>query len=374
MRKINSVRYLFFVFVLVVKSLSLCAQTASPTDYFRSAQTGMWNVAGTWESSPDGVNNWLPSALIPTSAANTIAVRSGHNVTINSNTVVDQVVVAGGAILNIATGSSLALTVADGPGTDITVQSGGIFRHSITGTALPVFNEAAKLEIQSGGILEIANNNGVPSNYANTASPTASHVLWNDGSILNWNSTGNPVAGVTYFPASAAIPIFRFSKTVTIGGTANTAVNGLLEAIADVNFSSSGNKTLRNGISGSGKVAVTAISGGQLIISGTTAILGGIGVLQLGSKGLSINSGTILTLTSNKTINNFGTTTITISGTLIAGDYVIGGTGEVQIDGTVKTTNVNGLSGGTNTTFAGGFIVNTPGPFSVLNIAVPVIR
>ncbi|MCW3110899.1 MAG: C-terminal target protein, partial [Segetibacter sp.] len=108
-------------------------------------------------------------------------------------------------------------------------------------------------------------------------------------------------------------------------------------------------------------------NGGQFIVNGTTAKLGG-GTLTLNNNGLSISSATTMTLISNKTINNYtgGTGGITISGTLICDDYVIDGNSKIQIDGTVKTTNVNGLTGGSNTTFGNGFTVNSLGSSSAI--------
>ena len=364
MKKSYSIYCCVFLVILSLKNIKVFGQSTSPTDYFRSAHTGPWNVAATWESSSNSLGNWIPSSLSPSSNANTITIRSSHNITITNSTNIDQVVIASGGVLEIVTTPTTALTIEDGTGSDIIVQSGGVFKHNLTGAALPTFNGASKLEIQTGGILEVVNNNGNPSNYA-----TIANVLWADGSIFNWNNTANPTAGIIYFPDLPAIPIFKFSKSAAIGGTASTVINGLLEAIADVNFQSSGTKTFRNGITGPGKVAVTAPTAGQFIINGTTAILGGTGVLLLG-KGLLINSNVTLTLTSNKIISNHTTSLspVTNAGILIAGDYIISGTSKIQIDGTVKTTNINGLSGSSNTTFAtaSGFIVNTPGASSVI--------
>ena len=360
MKKLFFFPYCIVVFVLGFKSVKGWAQVSSPTDYFRSAKPGLWDAPDTWESSSDGLNNWVPAALVPTSEANTITIRVGHNVSITNNVTVDQVVVTGGGILELATGSSFSLTVNNGSGSDIIVQNGGIFKH--TGASLPTFGKAATLEIQRGGILEAAN--GAPDGYANTASPISSNLIWNDGAVFNWNTPFNPAEGVTYFPPTSAVPIFRFSQPVTIGGSANTVINGLLEANANVSFQGSGLKIFRNGILGTGKVGVTAVNGGQFVISGPSATLGGSGILELNANGLLISNSCTLTLTSNKTINNYPGSTggsITEAGTLILEKFIINGNSKIKIDGTVKTTNIYGLTGGANTSFAtaSGFTVNT---------------
>ncbi|MEJ7681475.1 MAG: hypothetical protein WKG06_27215 [Segetibacter sp.] len=369
MKKLYLLHYCIFVFVLGLKSITSLGQSTSPTDYFRSAKSGAWDIADTWESSPDGTNNWIPSATVPTSDANTITVRSGHSITISNNTEVDQLIILNGGLLDVATFPLSTLTIHNGQGHDVIVQNGGVFKHNIAaGSSLPSFAAAATLEVQGGGILEAANNIGSPSDYANTSSPISSRVIWKDGAIFNWNAASNPAEGVTYFPATSAVPIFRFSQPVTLGGSANTVINGLLEANTNVSFSSSGTKTFRNGIAGTGKVGVTAVTGGQFIINGTTATLGGTGILELNNSGLLINSGTALTLASDKTINNFngGTGSITNEGTLVLEKYVIRGNSKIKIEGTVKTTNINGLTGGVNTAFAAGFTVNALGSSSVV--------
>ncbi|WP_018615524.1 T9SS type A sorting domain-containing protein [Segetibacter koreensis] len=360
MTKVHLIPYFTILLICSLNSEKCWAQT-SPNDYFRSAQSGTWDAANTWESSPDGINNWTPSALAPTADANTITIRSGHSITISKSAAVDQVVVTTGGILELATPAASVLTVNNGVGPDITVESGGIFKHNIgTNSSLPTFTGSATLDIRGGGILEVVNNNGNPSNYANTSSSIASNLIWSDSAILHWNNPSNPDEGITYFAESSAIPIFRISQPVTIGGSNATVINGLLEANGNVSFQGNGSKTFRNGITGTGKVGVTAVNGGQFIINGTTAKLGGAGILELNNNGLMINSGTTLNLTSDKTINNFngGTGSITNAGTLILGNYIINGNSKIKIDGTVKTTNVNGLTGAINTAFATGLTVS----------------
>ncbi|MEY3199706.1 MAG: hypothetical protein RJA13_1664 [Bacteroidota bacterium] len=41
---------------------------SATTDYFRSASTGTWVTAASWESSADGINNWITATLTPTSS------------------------------------------------------------------------------------------------------------------------------------------------------------------------------------------------------------------------------------------------------------------------------------------------------------------
>ncbi|GEO10357.1 T9SS type A sorting domain-containing protein [Segetibacter aerophilus] len=347
------------ILILFFTALDLSAQTL-PTHYFRSLTSGNWNTATTWESSPDGSSNWVTSTLVPTEVANTITIRNTHTVAITGNTTIDQVVILSGGILDLATAVSTFLTVNDGAGNDVIVQSGGVLKHSIAGSQLPQFLGAATLEIQNNGVLEVVTNNGTPSNYANNGSTISANLLWADSSIFNWNNATSPANGITYFPPGTAIPIFRVSKAISFGNTNPTVINGLLEANANVSLQSTGAKTFRNGIVGTASVSATAINGGQIVISGATAKLGG-GNLTLNNSGLSIGAGTVATLVSNKTINNFptGTGTTTLLGTFIAGDFIVSGDSKILINGILKTTNANGLTGSLNSTFATGFNISS---------------
>ncbi|MCW3079641.1 T9SS type A sorting domain-containing protein [Segetibacter sp.] len=353
--------------ILITLAAEASAQATLPTHHFRSATSGNWNTANTWESSSDGSSNWITSTLAPTESASIITIRSGHSVVITTNTTVDQVVIATGGILELATGATSGLTVTDGTGNDIVVQNGGVFKHNITGSLLPSFSGLATMEIQSSGVLEVASNNGQPSNYANNSSTIASNVLWADSAVFNWNNTTSPIDGVAYFPSGVSIPIFRVSKPISFGNTAATVINGLFEANANVSLQSNGSKTFRNGIIGTAAVAATAINGGQFIINGATAKLGG-GTLTLNGSGLTIGSTTLTTLTSSKTIDNYpgATGDITLLGTLITGDFIIGGNSKIKIDGTLKTTNTTGLTGSSSSTFATGFTVSSIGASSTI--------
>lgn len=80
------------------------AAAAAVAGDYRSSQTGGWNTLATWQTY-DGTN-WiaataLPSGVIPpaTPTVNTITIRAGHTVTLNSTTVVNSVIVEPNAIL-----------------------------------------------------------------------------------------------------------------------------------------------------------------------------------------------------------------------------------------------------------------------------------
>ncbi len=104
------------------------AQTASL--YYRSIQTGNWNAATTWETSPNNAAPWSNAVAAPTISANTVTVLTGHVVTITADTTMDQVYVSGSLIVS---GNAITATLNNGSGTDLTINSGGIVTMSVTG-------------------------------------------------------------------------------------------------------------------------------------------------------------------------------------------------------------------------------------------------
>ena len=85
---------------------------------YRSAASGNWNSAATWEIY-DG-SAWIQATSAPTyPTANTITVRNSHVVTVTASVTADQMVVDAGGQVTI--NSTQIFTIRDGSGTDLTV-------------------------------------------------------------------------------------------------------------------------------------------------------------------------------------------------------------------------------------------------------------
>lgn len=320
------------------------ALSSSTTDHFRTRATGNWNSTSTWESSADGTTNWINATLTPTSAANTITILNGHTVTVTASVTVDQVVIASGGILIYSAGD---LTVNNGVGNDIVIEDGGIFRHSPGSALLPTFSTGATFQIKGGGILEATTSNGPAANYANNNGPIGfqQSMIWDTDGIFYWNnSSAFSASGLTYFPqVTSAIPIFRISSFVgTPGGGSATIINGKIEVNSAFTWNGAGTKTFRNGIIGTATMSQGTT--GQWIISGSTADIGGSGTLSLGSNGLTINTGCVVSLISDKQINGGS---VTVNGTLSCEDKILSGTTAFTLSstGTLKTANATGING-----------------------------
>lgn len=290
-----------------ITSAAFDIQIASaPTDYFRSAASGNWNSAATWESSADGVS-WTAATIAPTAAANTITIRNGHTVTVTTSATADQIEIANGGVLENASTTGNRLTIADGTGDDLIIQGGGVY-HVTSGlgyTNYQTINPGATVSIETNGIIRLGTGGSIGGGGHNAFLTTATSYLWNNGAIFDWNTTSAPGAtGVTFFPdAMAATPILRISATlINLGGGTALTVNGVLEANANISFTGNSDKIFRNGITGTGNVTM-ANGTGALVIDGTAATLGGTGTINPNANGLRIGVITTVTLQSSKTIN-----------------------------------------------------------------------
>lgn len=322
-------------FTITQNGVGGCA--SSHTDYYRSFQTGNWNLSSSWESSPDN-SNWISATLTPTNSANSIFIRNGHTITATSSLTIDQVEIQNGGTLENNMAASNQLTVANGTGDDIDIKSGGVYLVSSSQSYTNSFslNASATVHIEGGGTIQVGNGGSVGGGNSAYGTTTASYI-WDDASIFRWNSTTTPGIQTTFFPDAtiAVIPIFRFtaSPSLSMGGGTATLVNGRLEATSAIAFTGASTKTFRNGIVNSADIDGAAGTSLKFIINGSIAQLGGTGNILTPSAGLEIGSvtGTTVTVNSSKTItgdislistNTFvdlGTNNLTVTGNITGG-------------------------------------------------------
>lgn len=356
----------------VVANATPVAST-NASDYFRSRTSGDWATPNTWESSSDN-NTWITATLAPTSTSTAINIRNSHTVTITSNIAVDDVTIENGGIVSLnSTNGTLNLdngTAAN----DLDIQNGGLLTISgnqlYSGTVRP--GTGANINIQTGGKITFTGSGG---GYSALGSSSTNYT-WNDGAIFEWNSTTTPsMSNVTIFPNANAstVPILRVSSAWgSPGGGSPTIINGKIEVNASFtwNTSSGGTKTFRNGIIGTATMSQSTGSVWQ--ITGTSAEIGGGVTLSLGTNGLSINSGSITTVSANATINS-GTLTVASGGTIDIGTSTLSGTGGFTLSSgaLIKTSNATGVAGSVTTTsksFSSGanyeFKGSATGPFT----------
>lgn len=312
--------------------------SSSHTDYYRSFTSGDWSDPTAWESSPDNTT-WISATISPTFNANTILIRNGHTINIDVASSADQLTVQSGGVLNHANGS--VFTLNDGTGTDMTVNSGGIY--VLNGTQP---GGTGTTEIQSGGTVRV-DSNPSPTESDDYAFGNA-NVIFRTGSIYDWATSGFTPSwsGRVYF-TSAESPTFRFSQTpnFALGGGTLTIVYGYLEVNANITLQGAGTKTFTNGIIGTAKVDASGTGNGNIIINGNTALLAGDSLKLLAGNllqiGLGNASGTTITMTSGKIISG-DVQFSTAPSYIVLGNNTLNVTGSISGYGTTAYVRTNG--------------------------------
>jgi len=310
MRLSLTLTFLAFTLLIVVVNNRAFAQSSG--DY-RTATSGNWNSASTWERYNG--SSWVasPSQGAPTSSMGAITVLNTHTVAVTANVTLDQVTVNSGG--QLAVNSGVTLIVRNGSGTDLTVS--GIVKSAGT------INRQGTIVFNSGGKYQ--------HNFTTTAGtiPTAT---WNTGStceVIGYTSLatmGNIGLGQSFYNFTWNCP--NQANTLSMAGGLKT-VNG------DLSIISTGTGVLQ--------FANTISSNLTVAVAGDFTQSGGIFTL-LGSSGNS----TTLTVAGDFTISG---------GTFQRG----GGTGSVAFNGTsVQTFSKSGgtISGAINFTVNSGAIVD----------------
>lgn len=109
------------IIIAALSSLLAIHSAAQSTGDYRSAGTGNWTVAGTWERF-NGMD-FVAADVVPSSSDGVITIRTGHSVAVNSTTTADQVLVETGATLSIPS----ILNLSDGAGPDLVVNGTLLF-------------------------------------------------------------------------------------------------------------------------------------------------------------------------------------------------------------------------------------------------------
>lgn len=346
--------------------------STSSGDYFRSKQSGNWNVTGNWESSPDGTNNWTTSTLVPDQNGKTISILAGHTIHINSPVSLDETIVIGTLQLN----SGGILTINNGNGDDITIMPGGMLLVTSSDTYgdAVVINASASVSVSTGGAIQIGNGAATGEGYE--AFATSPNNNWEDGSKFIWNNgLAFGTSGFTYFPnaGTESIPMFSVGPTEIpqITSAGSLLINGLFDVRTNITFTSStGDRNFRDGICGNSFLAI--IDGGTQQISGNTSVVGGSNLSISLGKNLNFNKdGMTVTVPTDSNV------TFINSGGKIAkaknANFIVNGTadmttvnmsntsGSVDIVGTLITAATDGLIGNSNATVTSGVININPG-------------
>lgn len=188
-----------------------CSSSAS--DYFRTKASGTWNAVGVWQSSPTGTaGTWINATLTPTSTANTITIRNGHNVTANASVTINQTVIESGGVLINQMATSNILTIADDGSSayDLEIKSGGIYHvlSTLGYSNYQTINAGATIVIRTGGIIRLGDGTIFAGSGNHQLSATSTTYVWDDASAFQNGTLQVPASsGIIFFPDANATTI-----------------------------------------------------------------------------------------------------------------------------------------------------------------------
>jgi len=316
---------------MMLKAIALIALAATPAwgqDQYRSAGTGNWNTAGTWEISTDGGSNWDPSSTTPGSGSSTpgastdvVLIRDGHTVTVDATATIASLSVGEGSsgILRFDnSGTGKILTVVD----DITIATSGLI-DAATGGSATTHNFLVGGNISIGGS---ATFDGLP------ASGRIIDVTMNNSSESDQtiSSAGTPT-------------LVRFNRiTVDRGALARKVVCSVANTIG-VN----GGLKLTSGTWEQNAQTMTGLSS-QTVASTGALIISGSGELTATGANFNLNGSLTINTSGTVTIGQSSNQSIIYGGgpsfTMIAGTLNIAARFSAQ----VNSININfSMSGGT---------------------------
>jgi hypothetical protein len=317
-------------------SNSISVSTLTTGDY-RSATSGNWGTLATWERF-NGTSWIIPTAAqnTPTNASGAINIRTGHTVTVAADVAVDQVVVETGGQITIAQGNRISMTIANGPGTDMSVSgtlltnstentsgiitngtlvftNGGTYQHNDNGEGIPTATwEAGSTCMITGFINTIPTGlNQVFSNFTwNCASQTASNdisittVLGNfkvlstgSGSIrLTRNTNATLNIGGSFLLSAGTLDLSRGSGNLTMNVAGDFTIRGGIltetgSATANtINFKGTSTQVYSKTGGTIGNTINLAILPGATVNFGTSVLDGSNGTFNLNSGGSIITA------------------------------------------------------------------------------------
>ncbi len=336
--------FYLLLFLALVVNVTALAQSAGD---FRSATSGPWNQAGTWETFDGAI--WNPAVAAPTAAAGEIRIIAFTVVDITSAVNADQIVVETDAVLTIQPGGG-SLTVAAG---GMTIDEGDGFStfdglvSVLSGTTITnqgtITSNLTNLQIDGTFIHSI--NGGVIPNGS-----------WNDGSLLS--VTGTTSIAPTGFSGQSFYDI-----SWNTNQTASLSLAGALTSVRRdftlVNTGTAAAGSLQLTTSGAGPFDPLVI-GRNLTLQGNSALAFGLNTTGVG---YSVDIGGNLDITSSKAnaISFAGQNSQV--GVTIGGNFIKNGTTNVTLvaTGSASTSGIATVEVNGNFTWSGGTLTMASG-------------
>ena len=384
-------RHLIVILVILGACTSLFAQA---TGDYRSKATGNWNALSTWERYNG--SSWAePTSLqgTPDNTKGVTTVRSPNVVTVTATVSVDQVTIDSGAQVDV--NSAVNVTVANGAGTDLTVngivKNGGV----IIATGTIVFANGSKYQHnwpaggvgtiptatwQDGSLCEIIN-------MAGTGSTTKLQGTSQSFYDFTWNCTGQSQS--VYIRGDSFRPI-RNNFRMTSSGTSNMEVSAVeptggpfrLEltnyiqtgGIVTIGRNTTGyTVNIAGNFNMSGGTLNTNLTGGSSTVNftkaGTQTFTRSAGTMT-GAVNYVVKAGSTLDMGTSVIANSSGTFTLESGAGLITAN--LNGITSSGASGSIQTAGTRNYNTGANYTYNGAAaqVTGSGLPASVNNLTI----
>ena len=250
-----------------------------------------------------------PVTGTPTSTSGAITIRNGHNVTVTANVAADQVTIDAGG--QVAVNNGITWTIANGAGTDLTVNGTVVNSGTITPTGTIQYNNGSNYEhAQNGGTIPIATWTANSTCLLTGITNTVPGGINQDFGNFTWNCTGQGTNNISFATALTTINgNFTVSNTGSTG-TLNLMLSGPATYTTNVggDYIQTGGQFNIVGAGGTAGTLTLNVNGNFSLSGGTfnvhTNVNGGTGTLNIAGN-FSISNGALTRGGSGTAIINF---------------------------------------------------------------------
>lgn len=352
----NAITSFFPLATITSPTVDYSARKNEPT-YYRSVTNGNWSDLATWEVSTDPTfTSPAPQpAVIAPNATNSegILITSGDVVTVSASATADNLVVEG--TLTVP-GSNITLTINNGTGDDLTINSGGELRLQNNGTPGLLTPTSAQIVV-NGKIFNAGTMNAVGSIVFNAGSEYE-HAK-NGGSILD-----NITVGTSFWNTTSTCRVTGMVAATSLGNISGQSYGNFIwnntgQTAATVSLAITGSATRFKGnftLEHTGATPTNSVV--MTTTTGITAFIDGDLILNRGSLNLgtgTVSAGLILNLAGNYSQTG-SDTRLEATGTFTTMPYINfanngsgGGKSYTQSAGTVDNTRINYYVNATST-------------------------
>ncbi|MCY7361875.1 MAG: hypothetical protein LH629_07390, partial [Ignavibacteria bacterium] len=285
--------------IIFTITLAINLSAYSANEYYRSIANGNWNATGTWQMSTNSGGTWIAATNAPTDTSGIITIQSPNTVTVTVNVSADQLTVNNGGIISI--NAAVFLTIKDGSGNDLFLNTGGFISGSGT--------------LQTQGADVTMDLRGTGFTAACKVNPGRTNVYDETAASAIFNGTLTIDAGATLAIVSGGYPVTTKS-TVTNNGKITS--NGGFFIIKSASFIN--NDTVRGSnvyfdstttLTGAGAYTANVIT-----IRSPGNVLLGNNVTFSPTSSFTINSGGIFNPNTRTFTQNSGTFELNTGGTV----------------------------------------------------------